>query len=123
MVSINSGHIPRVKFSLLSCSIISMPTKRSVPLATAPISALTVNGRFRMNSLMLTFLHSIAQPPVTTILLFFLESGSRPKVWRSFLEMAVPALFPESNLTAPGTIMIFPSASSIFTGSSSMEIT
>jgi len=36
--------------------------------------------------------------------------------------MAVPASFPESNLTLPGTRKKLPSASSILTGSSLIEI-
>ena len=99
----------------------SIPTKRSVPLATAPKRASTVNWHSRINSLMVTFLHSITSPPGTEILIFFLASGSRPKVLPNFFEMAVPASFPESNLTLPGTLMMFPSASLILTGSSSIE--
>lgn len=100
----------------------SIPISRSVGGATAPTKALTLNFCPLIIILIGTVQHCRILPPGIVTFFFLVSSSCRSKLPTSLLEMAVPTVFPVSNVTFPGTLERYPALSSILTGSSSIEI-
>ena len=104
--------------------MISIPTRRSVPSATASINALTLKGHPRIMRLISTVSNWPDPLPANLTFIFLLGTGCRFNSNRSSLDMLVATSLPVSNKTrqCPGTGITLPHAFCICTGSSSLDM-
>ena len=104
--------------------MISIPTRRSVPSATASINAHTLKWYPRIMRLISTVSNWPDPPPANLTFLFLLGSGCRFNSNRHFLDMLVATSLPVSNKTrqCSGTGITSPHAFWISTSSSSLDM-